>query len=206
MIWPADLAPFLVAALALNLTPGSDMLFCLGQGVAGGPRQGTAAALGIFTGCAIHTLLAAVGVAALLATHPAAFEAVRWTGVTYLVYVAIRAWSAPPPTRRERERSPLWCVWRDGTLVNLFNPKVAIFILAFLPQFVDPGRGHVVAQFLILGTIFNVGGTLVNLVVGSMAGGLGQRLAANPGLARAFTRLSSVIFVGLAARLAFDRR
>ena len=137
MIWPADLAPFLVAALALNLTPGSDMLFCLGQGMAGGPRQGTAAALGIFTGCAIHTLLAAVGVAALLATHPAAFEAVRWTGVTYLVYV---------------------------------------------------------------------GGTLVNLVVGSMAGGLGQRLAANPGLARAFTRLSSVIFVGLAARLAFDRR
>jgi threonine/homoserine/homoserine lactone efflux protein len=203
--WPVEPA-FLVAAAALNLTPGADMLFCLGQGVAGGPRQGVAAALGIFTGCAIHTLVAAFGVAALLAAHPAAFEVVRWSGVAYLLFIAVRAWNAPPPTGANGRRVPLWRAWRDGTLVNLFNPKVAIFILAFLPQFVDPARGSVLRQFLVLGTIFNAGGTLVNLAVGSMAGGLGRRFATHPSLGRLLARASSAIFVGLAARLAFERR
>jgi threonine/homoserine/homoserine lactone efflux protein len=206
---PDRLVIFLAAGLALNFTPGADMLYCLGQGLKGGPRAGIAASLGIATGSLIHTLLGAFGLAALIATQPAAFEAMRWAGVAYLVWLGIAAFRAPPRAVAAASgggRRSAVAAWRDGALVNLLNPKVIVFTLAFLPQFIDPARGSPLVQFLILGAIFNVTGTMVNTAVGGFAGSLGRALAGSARLARGLNWMSGCLFLGLAARLALDRR
>jgi threonine/homoserine/homoserine lactone efflux protein len=198
---------FIPAALALNLTPGNDMLFCLGQGMKSGPRAGMAASLGIATGGFIYTLAAGIGLASLLAAHPGAFEAIRWGGVFYLVWLAIQAFRRPVVLAAPQGvRGSAWKAGRDAVVVSLLNPKIAVFVLAFLPQFVDPARGSTFVQFLLLGTVFNVGGTLVNLIVGGFAGSIGRWLAASRRGARAFQMLTGFVFLGLAARIAFDRR
>jgi threonine/homoserine/homoserine lactone efflux protein len=199
---------FIPAAFALNLTPGNDMLFCLGQGMKSGPRAGMAASLGIATGVFLHTLAAGVGLAALLAAHPGAFEAIRWGGVAYLVFLAIQAFRGPAmlEAREGAIRNSARKAWRDAVVVSLLNPKVAVFVLAFLPQFVDPGRGSTFLQFLLLGGILNIGGTLINLAVGGFAGSIGRWLTASRRAARAFQMLTGFVFLGLAARIAFDRR
>lgn len=208
IIEPVQLLIFIPAALALNLTPGADMLFCLGQGLKSGPRAGVAASFGIATGSFIHSLLAAFGLAALLATYPLAFEVVRWAGVAYLVWLAVQAFRQPVGALRPADcpSGTAYRAWRDGVLVNLLNPKVAIFILAFVPQFVDPARGSTLLQFLILGAILNIGGTLINGLVGGFSGGIGRALAANDRLARVYKWVTGCLFLGLAAKLAFERR
>ena len=208
IIDPAQLLIFIPAALALNLTPGSDMLFCLGQGLKSGPKSGVAASLGIATGSFLHSLLAAFGLAALIAAHPLAFEFIRWAGVLYLLYLAIQAVRSPvlELTASEVSAGTALRAWRDGILVNLFNPKVAIFVLALIPQFVDPSRGSTVLQFLVFGAILNIGGTIINGLIGAFAGTIGRVLATNYSAARLFQWLSSGIFVGLAAKLLFDHR
>lgn len=209
LIEPDRLMIFAVAALALNLTPGSDMLFCLGQGLRSGARAGIAASLGIATGALIHTVLAGLGLAAVLTAYPAAFETIRWAGVAYLVWLAIQAFRHPPTAAlagTDAAAAGVWRAWRDGIAVNLLNPKVAVFVLAFLPQFVDPARGAPFLQFLLLGAVLNVGGTAINAMVGAFAGGIGRVLTTSRRLVRAFQVLSGTVFLGLAARLAFERR
>ncbi len=208
MIDTAQLLIFIPAALALNLTPGADMLFCLGQGLKSGPRAGIAASFGIATGALIHSLLAAFGLAALLAAYPFAFEIVRWAGVAYLVWLALQAVRSrnAPIAAAQIGKSTLFAAWRDGTLVNLLNPKVAIFVLAFVPQFVDPARGSTIIQFLILGAILNIGGTIINGVVGAFSGGIGRTLTSSTTLSAVYRWVTCSIFLGLAAKLAFDRR
>jgi threonine/homoserine/homoserine lactone efflux protein len=203
-----ELLLFTSAAIALNLTPGADMLFCLAQGARSGPKVGVAASVGISTGALIHTLLAALGLAALLAAHPIAFEALRWGGVAYLAWLAIQAFRSGPiaVAPAEATSSGAMRAWRDGTLVNLLNPKVAIFILAFVPQFVDPARGSSILQFLLLGAILIAGGTVVNGLVGIYAGKVGRFFRRNERAGRIFRWLSGAVFLGLAARLAFERR
>lgn len=198
---------FVPAALALNLTPGNDMMFCLGQGLKSGPKAGMAAALGIAAGSLIHTLAAGIGLAALLSAHPAAFEAIRWGGVAYLAWLAVKAFLGPADlVANEGKGRGIAAAWRDAVMVSLLNPKVAVFMLAFLPQFVDPARGSTFLQFLLLGTIFNIGGTAVNLAVGGFAGSVGRALMASPRAARAFQVLTGFVFLGLAARIALERR
>ncbi len=208
MIDPAQLLIFIPAALALNMTPGSDMLFCLGQGLKSGPRAGIAASLGVATGSFVHSLLAAFGLAALLAAYPFAFEIVRWAGVSYLVWLAIQAVRSrnAPLSAAQVGSGSVFAAWRDGAIVNLFNPKVAIFILAFVPQFVDPSRGSTLLQFLIFGAILNVGGTVINGIVGGFSGGIGRTLSSSAKLMAVYRWLTCCIFLGLAAKLAFDRR
>ena len=208
IIEPAQLLIFIPAALALNLTPGADMLFCLSQGAKAGPKAGVAASFGIATGSLIHALLAALGLAALLKAYPLAFEAVRWAGVAYLVWLAVQAFRHPVDLSAPVgiACSSAYRAWRDGILVNLLNPKVAVFVLAFIPQFVDPARGSTVLQFLLLGLILNIGGTVINAAVGGFSGSIGKLLAANRYAARLFQWFSGAIFLGLAAKLAFERR
>ena len=209
MLIPVDtLLVFAPAALMLNLTPGNDMLFCLGQGMKSGPKAGLAASLGITVGGFIHTIAAGLGLAALLATHPAAFEAIRWAGVAYLVWLAFKAFTAAGPVTgaETARRGSAGAAFRQAVLVNLANPKIVVFVLAFLPQFVDPARGSPFAQFLLLGAILNIGGMIVNGLVGGFAGAVGRWLAGRAGFARWFQRATGVIFLGLAARIAFERR
>ncbi|GAB5468979.1 MAG: LysE family translocator [Rhodospirillales bacterium] len=199
---------FIPIALALNLTPGADMLFCLGQGIKSGPKAGVAASLGIATGSFLHSLAAGLGLAAAIAAYPLAYEVVRWAGVVYLTWLAIASLREPltPLAPAKVKRSEVLAAWRSGILVNLLNPKVALFILALVPQFVDPARGSVLLQFLVLGLVLNVGGTVINGLFGGFAGQIGGFLARRALAARILKAVTGLVFLGLALRLATDRR
>jgi threonine/homoserine/homoserine lactone efflux protein len=201
------LAPFLLATLALNLTPGADMTYTIARAAAQGRWAGYASALGIGLGCFVHTAAAAAGLAALLQAHPAAFVAIKWLGAAYLLYLAAKLLMAKPqaggadlPARGHAR------VFWEATLVNVLNPKVAIFMLAFLPQFVDPARGPVWAQMLILGSLLNVGGILINSTVASLVGLGAQRIQRSTRLQRTMNLVSGTLLGGLAVRLALTER
>lgn len=208
MMLPVDpwvLLAFVPAGLALNLTPGADMMFTLAQGLKGGPRAGMAANAGIAVGGMVHTVVAGLGLGALVAAHPVAFDVIRWAGVAYLLWLAVQSLRAGPVAAGHVAMRSLGRVFLDGLMVNLLNPKVILFILAFLPQFVDPSRA-VLPQFLILGLVFSLGGFVVNGIVAVFAGGAGQRLAGSAVFARWLGRVGAVIFAGLAVRLALMSR
>lgn len=200
MIDPIVLLAFLPAALALNLTPGADMMFCLGQGLRGGPRAALAADAGIGLAVMGHVTLAGLGLGAAVAAMPWLFDAIRWIGVGYLLWLAAtalrgdRAATEIPAVRPAR-------AFRQGLVVNLTNPKVILFVLAFLPQFTDPAQ-PVLPQFLALGAVLSLGGLVVNGAVGVLAGGIGRRLAGSAGFNRWLGRVSASIFAALALRLA----
>jgi threonine/homoserine/homoserine lactone efflux protein len=198
---------FLVASLALNLAPGPDMLYVIGRSVGQGHKAGTVSALGIFAGCWIHILAAAIGLAALVRSSPLAFNAIRYAGAGYLFYLGVRALA-----QRDHHASGglpqenLGRVFRQGVITNVLNPKVGLFFLAFLPQFVDARRGSVAFQILFLGLLFNAGGTLVNVVVAYAGGGVGELLRRNPRFTQIQRWFTGLVFVGLGARLAWQRR
>ncbi|MDX1709714.1 MAG: LysE family translocator [Rhodovibrionaceae bacterium] len=203
----AVLAPFLAAALALNLTPGADMTYVMARAVAQGRRAGLVSALAITAGSLVHTLAAVVGLSAVVLASPLAFQTIKYLGAAYLLYLGVKlilARPEPPGTGVRAHRLPR--VFWEGVLVNVLNPKVALFILAFLPQFVDPARGQVPLQILVLGTLFNLGGTLVNLGVAQIASAGAARLQHATRFQRAMNVLAGTILGGLALRLAFTSR
>ena len=205
MIEPVVLLAFLPAALALNLTPGADMMLALAQGLSGGRRAALAASAGISLGVLIHALAAGLGLAALVAAMPGAMGAIRWLGAAYLLWLAVQALrhgvAAPQAAARAPGRA-----FRAGLAVNLLNPKVILFTLAFLPQFVDAGAGGLVAQFALLGGLLAVGGFVVNAAVGALAGGAAGRLVQSPRAARIAGLVSATIFGALALRLLLGAR
>jgi len=199
---PLTVAGFLAAGIVLNLTPGADVMFATACGLRGGARHGIAASLGIAIGAMAHVLLAVAGVSAALAAVPHGLDVIRYAGAAYLAYLAVQAWRAPPPVRdgiRAPERIPR--VIRRGALTNLLNPKVGLFVLAFLPQFTDPGAGPVWHQMLILGGLFITTGFFITAAYGAAAGMLGGALQARLGT---LNKLSALVFSGLAARLALE--
>lgn len=203
----ADLLVFLTAALTLNLTPGNDMMYVLGQSIKGGARSGVAASLGIATGSLIHLVLVALGIAVVLTQYPAIFDAIRWAGAAYLVWIAYKTLTTPiGHLNAEGRKRGLFAAWRDGVLVNAFNPKTIIFMFAFLPPFIRPENGAPLVQLFILGMIFNIGGTAINCLVAAFAGRIGETLAQSRAIARVFAIVSASLFLLLAARMAFERR
>ena len=205
----AQLLPFLAAALALNLTPGADMTYVIARSATQGRAAGIAASLGVSAGSVVHSVLAALGVSALLQHSETAFLAVKYAGAAYLLYLAwkaIRAGGKGIAIGQKLAPISLWRVFGEGALTNLLNPKVALFILAFLPQFVDPTRGNAALQILLLGAIFNVGGTSVNAIVACSASMAARALGSSAGFSRWLNRVSALVFVGLAVRLALTER
>ena len=154
------MALFMAAVLALNLTPGPDMLFCFANGVSQGRVVGAVAALGIGAGTLVHTAAAALGLAGLLLASPLAFDIVRYAGAAYLVWLAWKTLRAAPLGASGAALAPrsLWRVFAQGAVTNVLNPKVALFFLAFLPQFVDPNAGPVALQVFVLGMLINLSG------------------------------------------------
>ncbi len=193
----------MAAGLALNLTPGPDMLYCAARGAAGGRRAGIISALGIGAGCLAHTGFVALGLAALLMASTLAYEAIRWGGAIYLLWIAWQTWCQGElaPNAGLVEPAGHRRVFAQGVLINVLNPKVALFFLAFLPQFVDPAGGNVALKLVVLGLIFNFNGTIVNLVVGALAGEAGRFLARHAGWWRWQNRVTAAILAALAARL-----
>lgn len=195
---------FLPAGLALNLTPGADMLFCIGQGMRRGPRAAWAASGGIAAACFVHGTLAGLGLGALVAAHPGLFDLIRWVGVAYLLWLAWTSLRARAPGAARPEGSAR--AFRDGFLVNLTNPKVILFMLAFVPQFVDPARGQVLAQFLTFSAMLSAGGFVINGLAGAFSARVGQRMVRSDGMSRWLGRISAGIFGALALRLALAER
>ena len=209
MIWDtllafpqATLLAFLAGALVLNFTPGADVLFATASGIQGGPKVGAAAGLGVGVGGIVHVLATAFGLGALVAAHPAALVAVRWAGAGYLLWIAVKSWRARPVQLEAGQGVPtLVAAFRRGVITNVLNPKVILFMLAYLPQFTDPAIGPVWQQILILGGIFFCTGTLVTTGYGALAGWLGARLARRMGV---LNRVAAVLFGALALRLALE--
>jgi threonine/homoserine/homoserine lactone efflux protein len=208
---PHDLA-FLGAALLVIATPGPDSLNTLALGLARGRREGVAYALGVGTGCMTHTLWAVLGISALVAASAPAFNVIKWLGVLYLLWLGVQALRDPGSLGVPGAAGPalpaasLRGRFMQGWLTNALNPKVMLFFLAFLPQFVDTSAGPVAGQLLWMGGVFTAITSVAYAALAWTAGGLGERLTRRPGLARWLNRCTGVLFLALAVRLALAER
>jgi threonine/homoserine/homoserine lactone efflux protein len=206
-----DIGLFVLSGLLLNITPGPDTLYIVGRSSTQGRRAGVVAALGIGAGALVHICAAALGLSAILAASATLFNAVRIIGALYLLYVGIglirsAAAVASASIASDRRPTPLRDIFLQGFLTNVLNPKVALFFLAFLPQFVDSQAPNPLA-FLFLGAIFDINGTLWNLLVARLAAGVSTALAPSPTFKQWFNRCVGAVFVlvGLRLALANDR-
>jgi len=202
------LPAFLAAALALNFTPGADMMFVTAQSLSGGRGAGVAASLGVGTGSLFHSAFAALGLAALVTAVPIAFDIIRIAGAAYLVWIAVQMIRTPPRLGRSETgpRASLGRAYIQGTATNLLNPKVIIFVLAFLPQFANPALGHLGLQIFLLGAMFTVSGTLVLIAVALAGGSLRHLLTRHPLAERAIGWISGTIIGALAVGLLLTSR
>ncbi len=199
---------FIVTAVVLVITPGQDTFFILGRSLAGGRAAGIAAALGITAGSVIHTILAALGLSALLATSPYAFMAVKFAGAAYLIYIGIRALTtraAKLPGEDSRDAGR-WDAFRQGIISNLLNPKVALFFLALMPQFIDAASANKVAAFLVLGLSFVALGVIWCVVLAVAAAQLRGWFLRRPSMATVLNRVAGAMFIALGLKLATARQ
>jgi threonine/homoserine/homoserine lactone efflux protein len=207
--WPVFLT-FVAAGLALNLVPGADMTFIIAAAARGGRKGGVIASLGVGAGALVHVLAAVAGLSAILASSQALFDLIKYAGAAYLLWIAftlIRGngkaaedGGAPPPSQAG------WRLFRAAMLVNILNPKIALFFLAFLPQFVDPAASIPALQILALGLWFDFAGTLVNIAIALAAAGAAARLRHVSWLGRTARWIAATAMGGLALQLAFSSR
>ena len=202
---------FVVAGLLLNLTPGPDVLYIVRNAMRGGARAGVVAALGINAGCFVHIFAAAVGVSAVLAASAAGFTVLKWIGAGYLLYAGVRLllarsggerWGSPAGSPPAYEGTAgLWSVFRGGFLTNALNPKVAIFFLAFVPQFIAPDTEHKALAFLALGALFNINSVAVNALWAFAAAWIARTDAVQRSL-QWLDRAAGLMFMGFGLKLA----
>jgi len=203
-----SLALFMAAALALNLTPGPDMLYVAARSASEGRESGIASAFGIAAGLLVHITLIALGLAALLAAVPVANTVIRLGGAAYLIYLGARALLRPGGLAAAHALKPAdrFTAFRQGLITNVLNPKIALFFLAFLPQFVDPERGNAALQVVVLGLLFNTSGTLVNITVALLVSRAAVRIAQDERIGRIVQRVTGSLLVGLGLHLALARQ
>ena len=205
----AHWATFFTSAVLLNLSPGPDMAFILGQTAKRGVQSGFSAMFGIWTGAFIHVIFAALGLSAILATSAVAFSAVKWIGAAYLIWLGIQALRSRGTNMSVNGQvSPkgLMKIFKQGVLVAVLNPKVAIFFLAFLPQFVEAGAGPVSAQLFLHGSLINVVAALVEPPLILVGGKLTGYLSNNTQVSRWMDRGLGALFVGLGIKLVTSDR
>ena len=208
---------FIAAGLLLNLTPGPDVLYIVTHALSSGARAGMWAALGITAGCFVHIFAAALGVSALLAASSTAFNLLKWAGAAYLVYVGVRMVLARAPSVGElgamnsiagsaRNACPksLKSIFFKGFWTNALNPKVALFFLAFVPQFIAPGIENKPLAFLLLGLLFNFNGLWVNIGWALAAAWMARRVGAVQRGMHWLERVAGVLFIGFGFRLAIS--
>lgn len=199
---------FLLAASVITVAPGPDNMMVLSIGMAKGRLPGIAFGLGCALGCLSHTLLAVLGVSALIAASPEAFKALKVCGGLYLVWLgfnALRSAGGASVGKASNDRQSPRKLFLKGIVANAINPKVILFFLSFLPQFVIPGHGSVAAQMAWLGIIFTLQAGVIFGLLGYFSGTVGQWINTRPRLGTAMDRLTGVIFVGLGLRLIVSR-
>lgn len=208
MLSPEQFFGFLLAAVLITASPGPDNLLVLSTGMSRGRRHGIAFGLGCAAGCLSHTALALAGVSALVAASPTAFTALRWAGGLYLVWLGVQA-------LRHAGQSSLGSatvssetpgrLFAKGLVANAINPKVVLFFLSFLPQFVQPAQGSVGLQIGLLGLLFTLQAAVLFGLLGFFAGSVGSWLQRRPGAGLWLDRVAGVLFVGLGLRLILSR-
>ena len=204
---------FMAAGWLLNLTPGPDVLYIVSSALRGGVRAGLVAALGITAGCFVHIAAAAVGVSAVLMASSTAFTVLKWVGAAYLLYVGVRLLFSKAPsainleaTQADSTRAPglkdLKSVFFKGFWTNVLNPKVALFFLAFVPQFIAPGTENPALQFLLLGILFNVNALPINFGYAALAGWAARRTSVIQKGMSILDRIAGAMFIGFGIKLA----
>jgi threonine/homoserine/homoserine lactone efflux protein len=201
---------FIATAIVLILTPGQDTFFILGRSLSSGRSAGIAAALGITAGSVIHTILAALGLSALLATSPYAFMAVKFAGAAYLFFIGVKSLASRatglPGAGGAADRDGRWPAFRQGIISNVLNPKVALFFLALMPQFIDAHSASKVAAFLLLGCTFVSLGVVWCCVLAIGAAKLRGAFLRRPSIATWLNRVAGAMFIALGLRLATARQ
>lgn len=208
MFGTQNLLLFVAAGVLVNLTPGQDTLYILGRSIAQGRRAGVLSVLGITSGSFVHTFAAAFGLSAILATSAKAFLIVKMAGAAYLTYLGLRmvlhrSSTTGRPVTFAHESD--WAIYRAGFLTNLLNPKVALFFMAFLPQFVAPSADFKILAFLFLGALFMTTGTIWCLVLAWFGSAMSRRLRENPSAGSRLRRASGAVFLGLGVKLAISK-
>lgn len=201
------LLAFLGASIALTIAPGPDNIFVMTQGITRGRKPAIVTALGMCSGISIHTIAAAFGISAVFYSSAVAFTAVKSAGAAYLLYLAVRTLKERSAIRlAAAEELPAAALFRRGFIMNVLNPKVAMFFLAFLPQFVSPAAGPVPLQMLVLGFVFMAQAVVIFCLIGYFAGSIGSFILARPRIARYFDWLTAGVFAALGMRLALAER
>jgi len=198
---------FILAGWLLNLTPGPDVLYIVSNALRQGVRAGLVAALGITAGCFVHIFAAALGVGALLATSATAFTVLKWAGAAYLAVMGLRLLLSEAPVALPLDAgthslAPFKDIFIKGFLTNALNPKVAVFFLAFVPQFIAPGAEYKTWAFIALGVLFNVNAIPINFGYAALAGWASQRLGAMQRGMHWMDRMAGVMFIGFGVKLA----
>jgi threonine/homoserine/homoserine lactone efflux protein len=208
MLGVHDLSVFIAAGVLLNLTPGPDTALVIGQSMRHGTRGGVLAALGVSAGCFVHISSAAIGLSALLLTSAFAFTVIKWMGVCYLCYAGLRMLFARETKSKpvNNPPKPSKSIFWQGFLTNALNPKVALFFLAFLPQFIDAGSPQKAVAFAFLGLIFNFTGTAWLLVVAWGASSTASAIRSSTKIKIWLERAIGTMFVTLGAKLAFSEQ
>jgi threonine/homoserine/homoserine lactone efflux protein len=199
------LSLFVASGLLLNLVPGPDTLYILGRSVSQGRKAGVVSVLGVSSGCAVHTVAAALGLSAMLAASTSAFTIIRFAGAAYLVYLGVQMLLVRTVAARSTVGLPaqnLWTIYRQAVLTNLLNPKVGLFFMSFLPQFVDPASRSKVVAFLFLGAVFIFNSTIYCSVVALFAAEISTRLRTGPSGSSLLRRATGVLLVGLGVQVA----
>lgn len=208
MIEPAKLAVFIGVSWALIIAPGPDMIYVITRGMAHGRRAGILSAIGVVCGILVHTTAAAFGLTLILQTSAVVFLFVKFAGAAYLIYLGFKAWRDKSTFHLQASTSSATsgALFWQGVLSNVLNPKIAVFFLAFLPQFVDQGSRHVPLQMVFLGLTFACFGLCFLLVVGYSSGTLGRWVTGKSQVAQFFQRLAGGILIALGIRLAFTEK
>ncbi len=200
---------FALTGLLLNLTPGNDMLYVIARSSGGRTKAGIISALGIGAGCLVHILAAVAGLSALIAQSALAFNIIKYAGAAYLIYLGLRSllkknkvFVAPGKVQSLPFKRIFW----QGVLTNVLNPKVALFFLAFLPQFIDLHRGNTGLQILFLGTWFDVVGTIVNILVALLFGRLSGWLSRSSKFVQWQERITGMILIGIGIKVALESK
>lgn len=203
-----DIALFLVASALLTIAPGPDIVYVLTRGITQGRKAGFAAALGFATGVIFHTALAALGIAALIRSSELAFTLVRYAGAAYLIYIGVRAVTSKSAFAFEtgNDKRALRTLYMQSVVGNVLNPKVTLFFLSFLPQFVNAAAGHLETQMLLLGAIFMVQTVVIFGAVALFSGFIGDWLKRKPAIGERLNLFAGLTFIGLGIRVALPDR
>lgn len=207
---------FILAAILLNLTPGTDSVYIITRSISQGQKAGLYSVLGITSGSLVHTLLASLGLSVLLASSPIAFMIVKYIGAAYLCYLGLKMLLSKPSNAIANTLSKdkvilnqykvdNWQIYKQGVLTNVFNPKVALFFIAFFPQFIDPNYAYGMLSFLILGLTFATTGFIWCSCLALLAARFSKKLREKPSVETILNKISGIVFIGLGIKLLTEK-